>query len=366
MADRPLRVSVIMAVYNGEPFVAEGIGSLLAQTFDDFELIVVNDGSTDRTAEIVAGFDDPRIRLVANERNLGLAPSLNRGLALARGEFIARQDADDRSVPDRLARQVAFMDANPDVALLGSWFTEIAADGTRRESHPLPTSHADLSWYLWMRCPFVHSAVLWRRALVAEDVGGYDERLAYSMDYDLWRRIAARHRVANLPESLVELRTHGASMTATYNDRAREGYRMRVANAARALGWPDDDPRTNEARFARLHAVLFESVSGRPADELLAAATEVVRLHEAFVAAGGVGAEDVRRQRRWVRDRLGHKLLRAARAASFQRRYGESWRLLGAAARLAPGRLLTRDAAETLRSLGGGAYRVVVPSGGPR
>ena len=97
---RAPRVSVVMAVYNGAPYVAQGIESLLSQTFGDFELIVVNDGSTDGTAEIVRRFDDPRVRFVENERNLGLAPSLNRGLALARGEFVARQDADDVSEPE--------------------------------------------------------------------------------------------------------------------------------------------------------------------------------------------------------------------------------------------------------------------------
>jgi glycosyltransferase involved in cell wall biosynthesis len=245
-AARAPRVSVVMAVHDGERFVCAAVDSVLTQKFRDLELIVVDDGSTDRSAEIVREHPDPRVRLVANGRNLGLAPSLNVGLAEARGEFVARLDADDVAMPQRLARQVAFMDANPRVALLGSWYTEMAADGTPGAQVKIPTQHWDLRWHMCLYCPFAHSAVLWRRTLVAERVGQYDERLAYSMDYDLWRRIAERLEVANLPESLLLLRAHAQSMTATYGERAREGLRMQAAYAARLLGWPAAESDSHE------------------------------------------------------------------------------------------------------------------------
>src|SRR5690606_1322307 len=159
-------VSVVMAVHDGERYVREGIGSLLAQTFGDFELIVVDDGSTDRTAEVARSIADPRVRLVSNGRNLGLAASLNRGLELARGELVARRDVDDVSCPTRLELQIAFLDANPDVALVGSAYREVDAARRLVAEHVLPLEHADILWAMHFHSPFVHSAVMWRRATV--------------------------------------------------------------------------------------------------------------------------------------------------------------------------------------------------------
>ena len=263
------RVSVVMAVHDGERYVAAAVDSVLAQRFRDLELIVVDDGSTDRTVEIVRARADPRIRIVSNERNLGLARSLNIGVAEARGEFVARLDADDVATPERLTRQVAFMDANEDVALVGSWYHEMAADGTPGAPVRLPTRHWDLRWSLCIHCPFVHSAVLWRRRIVAEQVGGYDERLSFSEDYDLWWRLSARLRVANLPEYLLYLRTHPSQMTATYGDLARTGLRMQAAHAARLLDWPDDE-EANTRRLQRLYRIVVSTPRDVTQPELLA------------------------------------------------------------------------------------------------
>ena len=114
------RVTVLMAVYNGERFLAEAVASILDQTFRDFEFLIVNDGSTDRSREIILSFGDPRIRLVDNPENIGLTRSLNRGLELAKGGLIARQDADDISLPERLEREIGFLDGNPKAAIVGS------------------------------------------------------------------------------------------------------------------------------------------------------------------------------------------------------------------------------------------------------
>src|ERR1043165_9066720 len=118
-------VTVLMAVYNGEPFLAKAIDSILAQTYEDFELLVVDDGSTDATPDIVRSYGDRRVRTVRNPRNIGLARSLNVGLAEARGALVARHDADDLSYPDRFRRQVEFLAAHPDVAVLGTRFDSI-------------------------------------------------------------------------------------------------------------------------------------------------------------------------------------------------------------------------------------------------
>ena len=349
------RVSVVMAVHDGERYVGAAVDSILAQQFGDLELIVVDDGSTDRTADIVRQRDDPRVRVITNGRNLGLAPSLNVGLAEARGDLIARLDADDVAMPQRLARQVAFMDANPHVALVGSWYTEMAADGTPGALVKLPTQHWDLRWHLCLYSPFAHSAVLWRRALVAERVGRYDEGLAYSMDYDLWRRIAERLEVANVSESLLYLRAHEQSMTATYGERAREGLRMQAAHAARLLdwptaeqlhGWPITASESHETRLWRLYRMLISRPRDRSQVELLADAAEVLRLHEAFVLDAGVPADVARRQRREVRERLARQLLWASRTARAGGHRGASRELLRAVAALAPTAFLSRESVD--------------------
>jgi glycosyltransferase involved in cell wall biosynthesis len=343
---RAPRVSVVMAVHDGERYVGAAVDSVLRQKFRDFELIVVDDGSTDRSAEIVRQHADPRVRLIANGRNLGLAPSLNVGLAEARGEFVARLDADDVAMPQRLAHQVVFMEAHPRVALLGSWYTEMAGDGTAGAQCRLPTQHWDLRWHLCLYCPFAHSAMLWRRALVAEEVGQYDERLAYSMDLDLWRRIAECLQVANVPESLLYLRTHEHSMTATYGERAHEGLHMQAAYAARLLGWPADAGDRPEARLWRLYRLLISRPTDRSQPELLADAAEVVRLHEAFVRDAGVPAEVARRQRREVRERLARQLLWASRTARAGGQRGASGELLRTVAALAPTAFLSRESVD--------------------
>jgi hypothetical protein len=352
---RAPRVSVVMAVHDGERYVGAAVDSVLAQQFGDLELIVVDDGSTDRTAQIIRQRSDPRVRLIANDRNLGLAPSLNVGLAEAQGEFVARLDADDVAMPHRLARQVAFMEANPQVALLGSWYVEMAADGTPGSQVKLPTQHWDLRWHLCLYSPFAHSAVLWRRALVAERVGQYDERLAYSMDLDLWRRIAERLDVANVPESLLYLRAHEHSMTATYGERAREGLRMQAAYAARLLGWPAAEQlhgwptaasESNESRLWHLYRMLISRPTDRSQPELLADAAEVLRLHEAFVRDAGVPADVARRQRREVRERLARQLLWASRTARAGGRRGASGELLRAVVALAPSAFLSRESVD--------------------
>jgi hypothetical protein len=340
------RVSVIMAVHNAEPYVGAAIDSVLSQKFRDLELIVVDDGSTDRSAEIVRQHVDPRIRIISNGRNLGLAPSLNAGLAEARGEFVARLDADDVARPQRLTRQIAFMEANPQVALLGSWYNEMAADGSPGICRRLPTRHWDLRWHLCLYCPFVHSAMLWRRALVVERIGQYDERFVYSEDLDFWRRIAAQLEVANVPESLLYLRTHPHSMTATYGDRARDGLRLQAAYAARLLGWPADASERNATRLWQLYRMCVSRPTGRSQAELLADAAEVIRLHEAFVRDAGVPEDIARRQRRALCDRLARQLLWASRTAQAAGRRGASVELLRAVVTLAPRAFLSRESVD--------------------
>jgi hypothetical protein len=310
----PPQVTVLMAVHNGVPHLAKAVESLLRQTLGDFEIVVVDDGSTDGTREVVASYADPRIRLVVNDRNLGLAASLNRGLSVAAGEYVARLDADDLSDPTRLERQAAFLDANPDVALVGAWHRTIDTAGTVIKEYSLPCTHADIRWALLFYCPFVHSAVMWRRQRVEHLVGGYDETLSYSMDYELWSRIARRMPVANLPERLVSLRVHPASLTSTAGDRTREGYRMRVAEAARMLAWPDPAGGDAAEGFDRVYALLFGDPRALARPALERAVCDVEALHRVFARESGLPAEEARQHRASVFTDAGRRLLGFSRS----------------------------------------------------
>jgi glycosyltransferase involved in cell wall biosynthesis len=210
-------VSVVMAAYNAEAFLAEAINSILAQTFTDFEFIIVDDGSTDDTGELLACYAarEPRISVVSNHTNLGLARSLNCGLEAARGRYIARQDADDVSLPHRLEKQVAFMDNHAEVGVCCSWVKEIGlAAGTRRYY----SDDAELRSALLFRCPLAHPAVIMRRDILARHDLRYDESLRQSQDYQLWARTAPHVRFASIAEPLVLYRVHSRSTTQQRQD----------------------------------------------------------------------------------------------------------------------------------------------------
>ncbi len=209
-------VTVLMTVFNGERHLASAIRSVLAQTFRDFELLVIDDGSQDRSADLVGSFDDPRVRLVRQARNFGLVASLNHGLELARGEWIARQDADDLSEPTRLAEQLKFVRAHPAVPLVGADAKLIGDRGNYR-GRWRTGGHADLvRWDMNFRTPFAHSSAIFRRSVVVDRLGGYRDRRA-SEDLDLWSRVARDFPVVTLRRELVSYRLHGRSIMAAEN-----------------------------------------------------------------------------------------------------------------------------------------------------
>lgn len=202
------QVSVLMPAYNCETYVAEAVSSMLSQTFADFEFLVIDDGSTDATRAVLESIHDPRLRVVSNPRNLGLIATLNRGLELAGGRYIARMDADDISAPERLEKQVRFLDAHPDVDVLGTMANLINEEGRIFGSlADYPTSSGDVRQYLLRECCLVHPTVMFRKNAV-QAVGGYDAAAQHAEDYDLWLRLSDRHLLANLPEKLVSYRMH--------------------------------------------------------------------------------------------------------------------------------------------------------------
>lgn len=209
------KISVIFPVYNGTEYLLDAINSVLTQSYVDFELIIINDGSTDDSVAIIEKLKDPRIRFY-QQSNKGLAATLNRGISLAKGEYIARQDQDDLSFPSRFERQINFLEANQDVGIVGT-DAEIWVDNsrtTRLLNHP--SQNVLLKFALLFDNHFVHSSVMIRRS-VFDRVGCYAEDSSRQPpeDYELWSRLMKEYKLANLPEVLVAYREVEGSMSRT-------------------------------------------------------------------------------------------------------------------------------------------------------
>jgi glycosyltransferase involved in cell wall biosynthesis len=196
------KVSVIMSAYNEENNIGRAIESILNQTYRDFEFIIINDGSTDRTEEIIKKYqkEDNRIHLISKP-NTGLADSLNFGIKYSKGKYIARMDADDIAHEDRLRIQSEYLDANPEIAMVGSWCYLIDLHKNIRIECKPPIEDKDIKKYMQKDNPFIHSSVMLRKDAI-EKVGYYN--LIKGMeDYELWIRIAKNYKVANIPMFLV-------------------------------------------------------------------------------------------------------------------------------------------------------------------
>lgn len=281
------KASVLMAVYNGEKYVPEAINSILSQSFTDFEFIIVDDGSTDRSLQIINSHQDPRVKVVRNPQNLGLTRALNIGLDLARGEFIARMDSDDVSLPERLARQVAYMDACPEVGVCGTWARDIDAQGSAVGIRETPVGR-DLDRKYWIPSPIIHSSAMIRRSHLGEL--RYDQRIRYAQDFDLWLRLRAGHKLANLPEHLLLYRVHDDSITLSRRDdqlRATyEIFRERVGGG--------------EIDFDEFVALIFGSLKLTPVRRALAMkklAKAIRQPYSVFLT------DDLRYARLWLKNR---------------------------------------------------------------
>ncbi len=195
------KVSVIMSVHNCEEYLTESIESILNQTFKDFEFIIINDGSTDNTAEILENYNDSRIRLYT-QKNMGLTKSLNKAIGLSKGRYIARMDADDVALPERLQKQLDFLELHPDIGMIGTYNLVIDGQGKVIEKKVYPVSDNELRKALIRYNPFLHASVMIRRE-VLEVVGFYNENKRRGQDYELWFRIANQFKFANIPEILM-------------------------------------------------------------------------------------------------------------------------------------------------------------------
>ena len=215
-----------MPAYNAGKYIAEAIRSVLGQSFADFELLIVDDGSSDNTLSIIRGFDDLRIRLLAQE-NKGISQALNAGLKVAKGVYIARFDADDICFPERLDRQVVFLDGHPAYLVIGSDAEYIAENGEhlfnfRCAGH----SHREIQENLYRHCPFIHSGVMYRKEAILQ-AGGYSLHAHNFEDYLLWVQLLKSGKCYNLPEPLIKVRINPASVTIDEKWRGRRFRRLK-------------------------------------------------------------------------------------------------------------------------------------------
>ncbi len=263
------RVTVLMTVYNGVRFLPSAIESVLAQSFDDFEFLIVDDASTDSSVDLIRSYADSRIRLVSNETNIGQPASLNSGLNLASGQYVARLDQDDMCLPGRFRLQVSMLDNRPDVGIVGAWEYTIDADGRkiRRWRPRIENFGAFLGILAIGLCPVWHPSAMYRRQEVL-DLGGYDPAYTLAADYDLWTRIAMKRlNGAIVPEFLTSRRIHGGRQSAARSHLQREATARSHENFIRQVG--DCSDVRILGRLLRLEDDLWNACSGK--DELAGA-----------------------------------------------------------------------------------------------
>lgn len=332
---------MLMSVRDGELHLRETLDSLRGQTFEDFELLVIDDGSIDATPVILAEHDDDRLRVI-RQGPAGLTRALGRGLAMAAGEYVARIDADDAALPRRIERQIAFLDEHPDVALCGTW-ADIVDDGGRvlERRRPPVDDAAIRAQLLWDNALF-HSSWMFRRAVV-EAAGGYDKTVERAQDYELAWRVSRLARLANIPEPLLRWRRSRAAISVTQRDAQRRSVgRTSYAALTQQMGsapepdrfwrlralW-DGDRDTLEPGDARMLTRVIErlpaawgrtlivelvamAAAARPAEavELLSAAWRsspearprlLLPDRVALILSGPLGLRASRRLRRWLR-----------------------------------------------------------------
>jgi hypothetical protein len=305
-------VSVIMTSYNGEKYIGSAIDSVLCQSLKDFELIVVDDCSNDATPTILSGIYDPRLRLIHNEQHEGIANSLNRAVEVAAGKYVAFQDHDDLSLPDRLQIQCQFLDENPEIGMVGSSCRIIDADGNLVRDAIVRCNDAELRWCLIWYNPFFHTTLMARRSAITK-IRGYssDPNYRFSEDYEMMSRVAMSYPVANLPQPLACWRTHANS--ASERNAIRQlcsGANISVRNVADL--WRRIAERTSNETAAQAYQAMWSfQFPPRPgqepaSQEQMLRAPEYLKLLECEFSSTATGVNQVGRIRatryyRWSR-----------------------------------------------------------------
>lgn len=204
-------ISVILPVYNSSDFLEEAIDSIINQTYKNWELIAINDGSTDKSEDIILRYKDARIKYYKNEKNIGLIGTLNRGIDLSTGKYIARMDSDDVSKPLRFEKQINFMEQNPNYAMCGTFAKMIDQSGNKIRKIVHQTTDEFLKINLLFSVPFIHPSMMIKTSILKENK--FDPQYIHVEDYDIWCRIARKNKVANIADTLLDYRWHGNNIS---------------------------------------------------------------------------------------------------------------------------------------------------------
>lgn len=210
-------VTVLMPAYNAELYIAEAIESILNQTYTQFELMIIDDGCTDGTIDIIKGFDDDRIKLVVNEKNLGLIATLNKGLDLIKTPFIARMDADDISLPTRLETQYQFMQNHPQVGACGTWYDNILPDNTERKGGRYLAGHNQVLFKNLYQLHIIHGTTMMRTEVIEKHNLTFNSAYSHAEDYDFFTRLAKFAELYNIPAALYKIRHHSESVSKKFS-----------------------------------------------------------------------------------------------------------------------------------------------------
>jgi glycosyltransferase involved in cell wall biosynthesis len=234
LTERRLPISVLLPVYNAGPYLAAAIDSILVQSYSDFEMVVIDDGSTDGSGDVIEGYADSRIRFLRATKNVGLIATLNRGIAVSRGEFIARMDQDDISHPDRLELQLRRMKENPGDSFCCSWY-EVLWEGRPPKTERMPATGEEIRAELLFSNIIAHSTVMIRRAALDRAGGAYDPGCRYCEDYELWLRLSKLGGIGVIPRVLLKYRVLSGSESRAEPSALRENVRRMWERSFSAL-----------------------------------------------------------------------------------------------------------------------------------
>lgn len=317
------RISVVMPAFNAAAYIDDAIQSILAQTYHDFEFIIIDDGSTDATRAIINTYTDARLLVLAHETQQGIVQSLNYGIQAASGEYIARMDADDISLSERFAKQVAFLDKSPQVAYVATATQGIDALG---KLQPLPTqlnkTATSIRWVLHWSADTAHSGVMLRRNLFTDAGFWYDQDYPLAEDFDLWTRLAQQYDPGYVPDVLHHVRFHERRTTRQRRDTARATHqRIMQRELTRLLQTDVSNAATDTITRLAIH---HDASDVFTADSLEASTMLITAAYRQFLTNYQPNPEDMPHILFWTQKILGLVL----RAMVRQRNYGlASWHL---------------------------------------
>jgi len=316
------KVSVLMSVYNGEKYLSLAIESILNQSFSNFEFIIIDDGSTDGSEAIIQSYRDPRICFV-NQPNAGLSASLNKGIGLCKGEFIARMDADDIARPARFETQVNFLETHPDCALVGSAVQVIDGEGKNKWIMAHTRGDLETRWFILFDTPFIHSSVMLRRALL-EQTGPYSQNPEFSFaeDYELWSRLAEKFEVANLSEPLLVYRDNPLGVSHSKREaQDQQSLAISAANLSRFIGIPVS---LEEARLFRPDHFFNPELKKLTLQNLADIYEKILKVYRIFCDTYSAELTAEPRVRDIIKTETAYILLNIARLFAFKKAYKAS------------------------------------------